>query len=422
VLLPIAHATTLVGSVTLIGTSSNLVIAGIAADRGVHMSMLSFVPVALPVALAGWVIIYLTAPRLATDAAETAPPVREWRVEISIGPSALLAGRRGADLGVAATEQYRLTEVRRADAAPLAADAAVEPGDRLVYAATEEGVQALWRSPVFGIPAQRLYAITVKTGEGGLLRSLEQDGSLTVIAARTDRPLDETAVLPGATCYVTGRSSEAVAEHDAVGLWQRATSRAPQPGKTVVALGVLACVVGAALAGLAPVELAASGGAVVMVVTGVLRPSAAVRALDLRTLAILAGSIGLGAIVVESGLADTIARAIRSTSDGHPAPALIVLAVATAVMTNFVTNGATASILTPVAIAVAHDLALDPVTVLALIGTCVSFTFVNPISHQTNLMVLRPGGYTERTFALYGIPLLVSSLIAACVVAYLVAT
>jgi di/tricarboxylate transporter len=423
VLLPIAHATTLVGSVTLIGTSSNLVIAGIASDRGVDMSMLSFAPVALPVALAGWVVIYLTMTRLGSDAEATAAsPLREWRAEIPIGAPALVDGHRAAELGVAATDQFRLAEVRRDGGAPLAPDVSIAAGDLLVYEATEEGVRSLWRSPVFGIPAQRLYAITVRTDEGGLLGGLEQDGSLRVIAARTDQALHETAVLPGATCYVTGVNADAIAQHDAVGLWQAATSHAPQPRKTLIALGVLACVVGAALAGLAPVELAASGGAVVMVLTGVLTPRAAVRALDLRTLFILAGSIGLGAIVVESGLAGSIADAIRSTSDGHPAPALIVLAVTTALMTNFVTNGATASILTPVAIAVAGDLAIDPVTVLALIGTCVSFTFVNPISHQTNLMVLSPGGYTQRTFALYGVPLLAGALVTACGVAYLLST
>ena len=57
VLLPIAHITTLAGSVTLIGTSSNLLIAGIAGTDGVEVSMLSFAPVALPVALVGWAVI-----------------------------------------------------------------------------------------------------------------------------------------------------------------------------------------------------------------------------------------------------------------------------------------------------------------------------------------------------------------------------
>ena len=82
VLLPIAHATTLAGSATLIGTSSNLLIAGIAKPLGVSLSMFSFAKVAVPVALAGWVILVLTAPLLSRKKAET--PVREldWLAEI----------------------------------------------------------------------------------------------------------------------------------------------------------------------------------------------------------------------------------------------------------------------------------------------------------------------------------------------------
>jgi di/tricarboxylate transporter len=421
VLLPIAHATTLVGSVTLIGTSSNLVIAGIAGDRDVDMHMFSFAPVALPVALVGSAIVYLLAPRLSAAAPASAAPLRDWRAELPVMAPALIEGRTAADAGIARTEEYRLIEIRRGDAV-LGPEVAVEGGDRLVFAATEDGVRALWGTPLFGMPMQRLYAITVKTDEGGSLRALEEDGSLRVIAARTDRPLRESDVLPGASCFVTGPNAAAVAEHDAVGLWQAAAGHAPQPRKTLIAVGVLVAVVGAAMAGLAPVELAASGGAVVMVVTGVLTPRAAVRALDFRTLFIIAGSIGLGAIVVESGLADTIAEAIRNGSDGHAAPALILLGVTTAVMTNLVTNAATASILTPVAIAVAQDLGADPVTFLALIGTCVSLTFINPLSHQTNLMVLRPGGYTDRAFAVFGVPLLLGALTTACLVTYLLAT
>jgi Na+/H+ antiporter NhaD/arsenite permease-like protein len=73
VLLPIAHVTTLAGSVTLIGTSSNLIIAGIARERGVDMGMLSFAAVALPVALVGAVVIYLMGPRQ-LEGAVTPPP------------------------------------------------------------------------------------------------------------------------------------------------------------------------------------------------------------------------------------------------------------------------------------------------------------------------------------------------------------
>jgi di/tricarboxylate transporter len=154
-----------------------------------------------------------------------------------------------------------------------------------------------------------------------------------------------------------------------------------------------------------------------MVLTGVISPRMATNALQPKVLALLAGSIGLGAIVVSSGLADAIAEAITDAPGGR-LTTLIVLGVTTTIMTNLVTNAATASILTPVAITVALDLGMDPVIVLALVGTCVSLTLLNPLSHQSNVMVMRPGNYTGAVFARFGAPILLGCLITGCAVAY----
>jgi di/tricarboxylate transporter len=75
-----------------------------------------------------------------------------------------------------------------------------------------------------------------------------------------------------------------------------------------------------------------------------------------------------------------------------------------------VTNAAAAAILTPVAIEVAHSAGLNPAVLLILIGTCISLTFLNPIAHQTNLMVMGPGGYSTKTFVRFGIPVTVVAL------------
>src|SRR5262249_24535593 len=140
-LLPVAPATTLAGSVTLIGTSSNLVIAGIASPSGVHMSMLSFAPVALPVALVGWAIIYLTAPRmLRVELSEEAPRI-DWRVEIPVESAALVENRIASRVGIAETQQYRLIEIRRWGEI-LSAESPIEADDLLVFAASEEGIAA----------------------------------------------------------------------------------------------------------------------------------------------------------------------------------------------------------------------------------------------------------------------------------------
>src|SRR5215470_9097041 len=100
VLLPVAHATTLAGSVTLIGTSSNLLIAGIASKNGVHVSMLSFAPVALPVCLVGWALLLLAAPRLLRGETAGEPRPQPWRAEVPIASGATAIGRRAADIGI----------------------------------------------------------------------------------------------------------------------------------------------------------------------------------------------------------------------------------------------------------------------------------------------------------------------------------
>jgi di/tricarboxylate transporter len=416
VLLPIAHATTLVGSVTLIGTSSNLLIAGIASDDGVHVSMLSFAPVALPVCLVGWVLLLLTAPRMLRGEGDEEPGLQPWRVEVPIASGAIATGRRAADMGIERTQEYRLRAIMRHGELVPAAEA-LEAGDRLVFAASEVGVKTLWESPRFGLSPQHLYAVSVGPGEHGTLLEFEDD-DLRVIAAQTAKPLGDTTAIPGATVFVTCSSTEDLARHEAFTLWAQAAGRVPQPGKTWTALGVLAAVVVAASFGLAPVELIAFAGAVLMVLTGVLTPRMAVRALDWNVLFILAGSVGLGAIVVQSGLADILARSIEQLSAGSLPVVVVVFAVTTTIMTNLITNAAAASILTPVALGIATKLGLDPVTVLALVATCISFTFINPFSHQTNLMVMGPGGYSTRTFVKFGAPLVAVSLATASVVTW----
>jgi di/tricarboxylate transporter len=418
VLLPVAHITTLAGSITLIGTSSNLLIAGIAASSGVEVRMLSFAPVALPVALVGWAVIYFLAPRMLKGETATDAPPKAWRVEIPVSGAANAVGRTARTLGIAKTQDYRLMSIERWGK-EVDPGTAIEAGDLLIFSATQNGVRALWSSPRFGLAPQHLYEVTVSSGEHGTLHDLEQDDDLLVIAAQTTKPLRETPALAGEVCFVTGPDPITLQDNEVVALWQSAASRTPQVSKTPVALGILAFVIVTASLGLFPIELVATAGAVAMVLTRVITPSSAARALDWNVLFILAGSVGLGNVVVASGLADVIAQAIRTLSAGSEVLVVIVFVLATALMTNLTTNAATASILTPVALVISAELGLNTVTLLAVIGTCISFTLINPFSHQSNMMVMEPGGYTKATFARFGVPLIIVSIISASVVGVL---
>lgn len=409
VLLPIAHATTLAGSATLIGTSSNLLIAGIAKTYGVQLSMFSFVPVAVPVALAGWVVLLITAPLLVRERPET-PAIRlNWRAEIPLSPTANSLGRTAAELGIQSTPEFSLIQIRRVGK-KIPLDSKLEAGDVMVYQATEAGVRMLWGSPRFGLARQDLFLVSISAEEATTIQALEEDEDVMVVAAETTKSLRKTDAKPGEMCLVSAPSADVLIEHPLVGVWQKVAGKAPQTGKTWVGLAILLAVILASSFGIAPVELIAVTGATLMVVTGVLTPRSAARALNWNILAVIAGSIGLGTIVVKSGLGETISDAVVRFSGGEAVLVAVVFAVVTAVITNVVTNAAAAAILTPVAITVANSAGLDPVVLLTLIGTCISLTFLNPIAHQTNLMVMGPGGYSTKTFVKFGIPVTVVAL------------
>ncbi|MCV7194718.1 SLC13 family permease [Mycolicibacterium brumae] len=412
VLLPIAHATTLAGSATLIGTSSNLLIAGLAAPAGVQLSMFSFVPIAVPVALVGWVVLLITARPMLRGEPRAREREMSWRAEIPIAPGANAVGRTAAELGVYATPEFELVDLQRWGK-HTAPDSILEEDDVLVYRATESGVRMLWASPRFGQSPQDLYMVSISTDENATIRDLEEGEDVQVVAAETEKLLRDTAARPGEMCMVTAKSAEVLNEHPLVGLWQKVAGKAPETRKTWIALGVLLSVIISGSLGLAPIELIAATGATLMVVTGVLTPRSAVRALNWNILAIIAGSVGLGVIVVNSGLGNYISDALLAAGGGSVVLQVAAIAISTALLTNFVTNAAAAAILTPMALVVADTMGMDPVGLLTLIGTCISFTFLNPYSHQSNLMVMKPGRYTNATFFKFGLPLITACLAAA---------
>jgi di/tricarboxylate transporter len=418
VLLPIAHATTLAGSATLIGTSSNLLIAGLAAPAGVDVKMFSFVPIAVPVALVGWLVLMIAAPLMLRGRAAQTERKLHWRAEIPVAAGANAVGRTAAELGVRATPEFELVEIQRWGDV-VGPDDNVQADDVLVYSATESGVRMLWGSPRFGHADQALYMVSIATDESASIRDLEESEDVQVVAAESTKRLRDTAALPGEMCLVTTSSAAVLADHPLVGLWQQVAGKAPQTAKTWIALAILVGVVTSAALNVAPIELIAVAGATLMVLTGVLTPRSAVRALNWNILAIIAGSIGLGVIVVNSGLGEHISSAILALSTGSTVMVMLVIAVVTTVLTNVVTNAAAAAILTPVALTVAGATGLDPILLLTLIGTCISFTFLNPFSHQSNLMVMKPGGYSIGTFVRFGIPLTLISVASAFGVAWL---
>jgi di/tricarboxylate transporter len=130
------------------------------------------------------------------------------------------------------------------------------------------------------------------------------------------------------------------------------------------------------------------------VVTRILSPLEARRAIDIEVIVVIAAAFGLAAAMQASGLASTIASGLVSLfGDFGDRGVLLGLVLATIILTELVTNNAAALLMLPIAVQAAGDTGLDPRGAAIAVAVSASASFLSPIGYQTNMMVYGPGGY-----------------------------
>jgi di/tricarboxylate transporter len=174
----------------------------------------------------------------------------------------------------------------------------------------------------------------------------------------------------------------------------------------LLATGIFAAALAVVAFGLVAASVALVAGAVAMVATGLIKPREAYESIDLPIVVLLAAMLPVGHALETSGATELIADGLLRVS-GSAAPALTVatLMVATMLLSNVVNNAAAAILAAPVAIEVARrlDLSADPLLMAVALGA--SFAFLTPIGHQSNTLVMAPGGYRFGDYWRLGLPL-----------------
>ncbi len=162
------------------------------------------------------------------------------------------------------------------------------------------------------------------------------------------------------------------------------------PIAVLIFLGVIAVAASRKL----PIELTALFGALLMVLTRCITLRGAYRAVDWRIVILIGGTLSLGTAMEKTGMATAIAEILVGWSGALGPVALIaVLYLVTMGMTEIVSNNATAALLTPIAISIAHHGGWDPRPFALCVAFAASCSFLTPIGYQTNTMVYGPGGY-----------------------------
>lgn len=178
----------------------------------------------------------------------------------------------------------------------------------------------------------------------------------------------------------------------------------PQHG--YMALGIFVTSIIASTIGILPVQISFALAAVLLVITRVITPKEFYEAIEWPTIVMLGSLFALGAGLQNSGASDTIAAQLMKISSFlNPSLMMVVLMIFTIGLTNLISSSATAILMGPIAISLANFMGVSPDPILMSVAVASSSAFLTPIGHQSNMLVMGPGGYKFTDYWRLGLPL-----------------
>ena len=182
--------------------------------------------------------------------------------------------------------------------------------------------------------------------------------------------------------------------------------RIPDKRQALIAGAIMLGAVGVVTAGLLPAAAAFTLGVIASMLARTVPPREVYRAIDWPVIVLLAALIPVAGAMQATGAADVMARFLVDTiAQGNPVAALAVVLVTTMLLSDVMTNAATAAVLCPIAIGIATTLGVNPDSFLMAVAIGASCAFLTPIGHQNNTLILGPGGFGFGDYWKLGVPL-----------------
>ncbi|WP_085878815.1 SLC13 family permease [Roseisalinus antarcticus] len=434
-LIPLSYAAIMGGTLTLIGTSTNLLVDGVGRSQGLEpFTIFEITPLGLIVVT--WGMIYLTfiAPRLLPERDSMATLLSDrskmrFFTEAVIPPDSDMIGREVTGVQLFRREGVRLIDVVRGDLSLRRNLKGVElqVGDRVVLRTAMTELLSLQRNKslrrVDQVSAVETQTVEVLITPGckmigrtlGAMRLRRRFGVYVLAVHRRNqnigRAIDDLVVRVGDTLLLEGSPEDIqrlALEMDMVDVSQP-SARAFRRSHAPIAVSALFGIVGLAALGVAPILMLAVIAVAVVLVTGCIDADEAFEFVEGRLLALIFGMLAVGAALDHSGAVVLIADGLSPFLGDLP-PFVLVFAVylLATTLTEVVSNNAVAVVMTPIAIGLANALGVDPRALVVAVMFASSAAFATPIGYQTNTLVYGPGGYKFSDFMRVGLPLNIS--------------
>ncbi|UUP19121.1 SLC13 family permease [Nitratireductor thuwali] len=438
-LMPLSFMSILGGMTTLIGSSTNLLVAGVAAESGIAIGFFDITVPGVILAAAGGFYVLVIMPRILRDSSSetTFKQVQsgtQFIGEIHIGPGHPFTGiesRAGMFPGLGDLTP-RLIVRRGMIFHPPFENVVISQGDRLIVTATRRAfTQALSRGAASHQqaaddpatppgPDYHIAEAVIPPGSrhaGRTIRNagIETEHGVYMLGVQRKSRMGRTPVAdirlePGDTILIGGsdRAFEDLRESHDLLVLEWSAEPVPQRRKAGIAFAIFAAIVIIAALELAPIVATAITGAFAMIATGCLSLAQAGRAFDRQIFLLVGSSIAAATALEQTGGAMLIAdTAVELLKDHSAVVMLSGYFAVVAVLTNLLSNNATAVLFTPIGIGIAEAIGARPEVFVVATIFAANASFATPIGYQTNLLVMGPGHYSFRDFMKAGVPLVI---------------
>ena len=445
VLMPLSFGAIFGGTCTLIGTSTNLLVSGIAEQNDVEsFSMFTLTPFGLVIFSAGIAYMLLLGNRLVPDRSigneeEENFKVEDFITEIRIPERSRAAGKTiyKAFSEILEDEDVEVLQMLRDDNVEESpgSNHVLREGDRLAVRGDIKRIREMLKAEDFRI-SKRLETQQFKDAENVLLevmvaRSSDLEGrtlrdqkflhryNANVLAIRRSGKLSRKNVWDiqlkagdVLLLHTSRRAQQRIREMESkrVAPFLTVSQHDLQPFRKqrfMVVIGVVAAVVAAASLQMVSISVAAIAGICLLSLLGVLQPREIYKSIDWGVVFLLAAALSFGAAMNNSGLTDALSGFLFDAVGREYGPVAIVAALylSTSVLTEIMSNNASAALLAPIGISLAATMGVDPLPFLVTIAFAGSASFLTPVGYQTNTMVYSAGNYRFTDFTRVGGPL-----------------
>ena len=437
-LLPLSYATMISGTLTLIGTSTNLVVDGLLQQHmGLALGMFELAWLGVPVMIAGGLFLVFFSERLLPDnssVTEQLEQIRQYAVEVEISLQSPLIGKTITEAGLRNLAHTYLAEIERDQQLlkAVAPETLLQAGDLLRFIGAPEGANELRR--MNGLQPARedveklklashqrhLVEVVLSQEFPSLGKTIRESAFRTHYKAVILSVSREGERLPGKLGdirFAVGDTLLLEADQTFVQQYRFRRdflltsalndSTPPDFRKAPIAIGWLVLLVilsSTSILSILEAAILSAGG---MLATGCITVARGRRSIDLSVIVAIAASFALGAALTKTGAAISVAQLFLGFGDGplNPWLALALIYIMTSIMTELITNNAAAVLMFPISVAVAEQLGVSFMPFVIAIMFAASTSFITPLGYQTNLMVYGPGGYRWRDYVRLGLPL-----------------